>query len=251
MRGFGAQLPWSGRHHQDGPASRPGPWPSRTAALWSGRCSWPRRRRSICFPYLRGGRRVLGDRRPYGLYQARSPSCLALDRLGARRTLAEGRGVRRARAAVAGPGRRRPPPHCPLPFHARVPGRSLRVARPALRSDVGDGRSDLSRYADDIAQVSLAAAPFVSSFVRQRGRRSPSGECSRRRLRYRGLHEGRPRRRLRTPMSRASTLLRMSLRRHGGSWIVPATDHECGLHVGDVRRWAAESDRGDSTSSCC
>jgi SAM-dependent methyltransferase len=36
-----------------------------------------------------------------------------------------------------------------------------------LRSDAGDGRSDLSRYADDIAKVSLAAAPFVSSFVRQ------------------------------------------------------------------------------------
>jgi SAM-dependent methyltransferase len=36
-----------------------------------------------------------------------------------------------------------------------------------LRSDAGGGRSDLSQYADDIAQVSLAAAPFVSSFVRQ------------------------------------------------------------------------------------
>jgi SAM-dependent methyltransferase len=36
-----------------------------------------------------------------------------------------------------------------------------------LRSDAGEGRSDLSRYADDIAQVSLAAAPFVSSFVRR------------------------------------------------------------------------------------
>jgi ubiquinone/menaquinone biosynthesis C-methylase UbiE len=35
-----------------------------------------------------------------------------------------------------------------------------------LRSDVGEGRSDLSQYADDIAQVSLAAAPFVTSFVR-------------------------------------------------------------------------------------
>jgi SAM-dependent methyltransferase len=36
-----------------------------------------------------------------------------------------------------------------------------------LRSDLGEGRSDLSRYADDIAQVSLAAAPFVASFVRR------------------------------------------------------------------------------------
>jgi len=36
-----------------------------------------------------------------------------------------------------------------------------------LRADAGEGRSDLSRYADDIAQVSLAAAPFVSSFVRR------------------------------------------------------------------------------------
>ncbi|MGO8860391.1 MAG: class I SAM-dependent methyltransferase [Acidimicrobiales bacterium] len=36
-----------------------------------------------------------------------------------------------------------------------------------LRAEAGDGRSDLSRYADDIARVSLAAAPFVSSFVRR------------------------------------------------------------------------------------
>jgi 4-hydroxy-2,2'-bipyrrole-5-carbaldehyde O-methyltransferase len=36
-----------------------------------------------------------------------------------------------------------------------------------LHADAGDGRSDLTRYADDIAQVSLAAAPFVSSFVRR------------------------------------------------------------------------------------
>ena len=36
-----------------------------------------------------------------------------------------------------------------------------------LRSEGGEGRSDLSRYADDIARVSLAAAPFVASFVRQ------------------------------------------------------------------------------------
>jgi SAM-dependent methyltransferase len=36
-----------------------------------------------------------------------------------------------------------------------------------LRSDAGEGRSDLSQFADDIAQVSLAAAPFVSSFVRR------------------------------------------------------------------------------------
>jgi SAM-dependent methyltransferase len=36
-----------------------------------------------------------------------------------------------------------------------------------LHSDVGDGRGDLYRFADDIAQVSLAAAPFVASFVRR------------------------------------------------------------------------------------
>ena len=36
-----------------------------------------------------------------------------------------------------------------------------------LRSGAGEGRTDLARYADDIAQVSLAAAPFVSSFVRR------------------------------------------------------------------------------------
>jgi SAM-dependent methyltransferase len=36
-----------------------------------------------------------------------------------------------------------------------------------LRSDTGEGRSDLTRYAEDIAQVSLAAAPFVASFVRR------------------------------------------------------------------------------------
>jgi 4-hydroxy-2,2'-bipyrrole-5-carbaldehyde O-methyltransferase len=33
--------------------------------------------------------------------------------------------------------------------------------------DSDDGRDDLARYADDIAQVSLAAAPFVASFVRR------------------------------------------------------------------------------------
>jgi ubiquinone/menaquinone biosynthesis C-methylase UbiE len=36
-----------------------------------------------------------------------------------------------------------------------------------LHSGVGEGRGDLSRYAEDIAQVSLAAAPFVSAFVRR------------------------------------------------------------------------------------
>ena len=36
-----------------------------------------------------------------------------------------------------------------------------------LRSDAGSGRDDLDRYADDIARVSLAAAPFVSSMVRR------------------------------------------------------------------------------------
>jgi SAM-dependent methyltransferase len=36
-----------------------------------------------------------------------------------------------------------------------------------LHADAGAGRADLSQYADDIAEVSLAAAPFVSSFVRR------------------------------------------------------------------------------------
>jgi len=36
-----------------------------------------------------------------------------------------------------------------------------------LRSDAGTGRDDLDRYADDIARVSLAATPFVSSMVRR------------------------------------------------------------------------------------
>ncbi|MDQ2727159.1 MAG: class I SAM-dependent methyltransferase [Actinomycetota bacterium] len=34
-----------------------------------------------------------------------------------------------------------------------------------LRSDPGDGRTDIDRYAVEIAQVSLAAAPFVSSYL--------------------------------------------------------------------------------------
>ena len=34
-----------------------------------------------------------------------------------------------------------------------------------LRSDTGDGRADLTRCEDDIARVSLAAAPFVASFI--------------------------------------------------------------------------------------
>jgi SAM-dependent methyltransferase len=36
-----------------------------------------------------------------------------------------------------------------------------------FHADAGTGRADLSHYADDIAEVSLAAAPFVSSFVRR------------------------------------------------------------------------------------
>jgi SAM-dependent methyltransferase len=36
-----------------------------------------------------------------------------------------------------------------------------------LHADAGAGRADLPQYADDIAEVSLAAAPFVSSFVRR------------------------------------------------------------------------------------
>jgi SAM-dependent methyltransferase len=35
-----------------------------------------------------------------------------------------------------------------------------------LRDPPGEGRDDLDRYCDDIAQVSLAAAPFVTSMVR-------------------------------------------------------------------------------------
>ena len=34
-----------------------------------------------------------------------------------------------------------------------------------LRSGPGDGRDDLDRYADDIAKVSLAAVPFVASYL--------------------------------------------------------------------------------------
>jgi SAM-dependent methyltransferase len=36
-----------------------------------------------------------------------------------------------------------------------------------LRGDASTGRDDLDRYADDIAKVSLAATPFVSSMVRR------------------------------------------------------------------------------------
>jgi 4-hydroxy-2,2'-bipyrrole-5-carbaldehyde O-methyltransferase len=36
-----------------------------------------------------------------------------------------------------------------------------------LREDLHSGRDDLERYAEDIAQVSVAATPFVSSMVRQ------------------------------------------------------------------------------------
>jgi SAM-dependent methyltransferase len=34
-----------------------------------------------------------------------------------------------------------------------------------LRSGPGDGRADLDRYADDIAQVSTAATPFIASYL--------------------------------------------------------------------------------------
>jgi ubiquinone/menaquinone biosynthesis C-methylase UbiE len=111
-----------------------------------------------------------------------------------------------------------------------------------LRSDVGEGRSDLSRYADDIAQVSLAAAPFVSSFVR------------------RAVAEVRPENVLDVGCGTGvytRVVLDADAHAHvegidlAGN-VIEAARHELdraghgsrvGLHVGDVQRWTPEPDR--------
>ena len=111
-----------------------------------------------------------------------------------------------------------------------------------LRSDAGEGRSDLSQYADDIAQVSLAAAPFVSSFVRQAvAAVHPENVLDA------GCGTG------------VYTRVVLDADRHAhvegidlAEEVIEAARHELdragygsrvGLHVGDMRRWAPEQTR--------
>ena len=119
-------------------------------------------------PYLRAGRRLPEIVRPDRLHQARTSPCVALDRLGARRALTSGReryGVRGGRARALAEGDPLLVAHYRSMLEYQIgPYGELGEL---LRAEAGGGRADLARYADDIAQVSLAAAPFVSSFVRQ------------------------------------------------------------------------------------
>jgi 4-hydroxy-2,2'-bipyrrole-5-carbaldehyde O-methyltransferase len=110
-----------------------------------------------------------------------------------------------------------------------------------LRSDVGEGRSDLAQYADDIAQVSLAAAPFVASFVRHavtevRPENVLDVGCGTG-VYARVVLDADPRVRV-EGIDLAEDVVaaaRRELDQAGyGSRVV--------LHVGDVRRWSAESE---------
>jgi SAM-dependent methyltransferase len=111
-----------------------------------------------------------------------------------------------------------------------------------LRSGVGEGRSDLSRYADEIAQVSLAAAPFVAAFVRH-----AVSEIHPANVLDVGCGTG------------VYTRVVLDADAHANvegidlaERVIEAARHELDragygsrvqLHVGDVRRWALESER--------
>ena len=132
MRAVGRAAARPDRHHAHGPCPGSDPGHRGQPLPRARRCFWPRRRRSICCPTSGAG----------------GPSCEIVDHTGCTRPdrlrawlwvgseLGElsqrGERVRRARAPVTGPGRRRPAADSPLPLDARVPGRSLRVARPAV-----------------------------------------------------------------------------------------------------------------------
>jgi SAM-dependent methyltransferase len=118
-------------------------------------------------PYLRGGRRFseiarhIGCTRPERL-QAWLWIGAELGELSAR---GDRYGVRGQRARALAQGDRLLMAHYRSMLEYQVgPYGELEEL---LRSGSGGGRGDLSRYADDISQVSLAAAPFVSSFVRR------------------------------------------------------------------------------------
>ena len=118
-------------------------------------------------PYLRGGRqfseivRHVGCTRPERL-QAWLWIGAELGELSAR---GDRYGVRGQRASALAAGDRLLMAHYRSMLEYQVgPYGELEEL---LHSDSGGGRGDLSGYADDIAQVSLAAAPFVSSFVRR------------------------------------------------------------------------------------
>ena len=109
-----------------------------------------------------------------------------------------------------------------------------------LHSNTDEGRTDLERYAEDIAQVSLAAAPFVTSFVRRAvAELSPTNVfdvgCGTgvystvvleadSRVHVEGIDLA----------ENVIAVARSEFRRSG-------LDDRIELHVGDVRQWARES----------
>ena len=175
-----------------------------------------------------------------GCSQTRTPSGLALGRLGTRRALASGESATACGGAGRGPwptvtaSSRRTTARCSSTRSAPTASSTSCCAPMPVR-----GGPISRRYADDIAEVSLAAAPFVASFVRRTvaevrpanvldigcgtgvytkvvargGRARPS----RRHRSGRGGHRRLP----------------------GGSWSAPATDRGSRLHVGDARSWSA------------
>ncbi len=187
-------------------------------------------------PFLRGGQGVLGDRRPY---RRTRPERLRAwfgrvrNWASCRRRETLRRAWRRARALADG--------DVLLP---RTTGRCS-TTRWALTGDLGPlafgtgGGDDLARYADDIAQVSLAAAPFVASFVRRIRDGGASGVRPRYRMWDRRLFEvvldADPQVRVEgiDLAAEVITIARAGLDRDGyGS--------RAQLHVGDVRRGTEE-----------
>jgi SAM-dependent methyltransferase len=116
-------------------------------------------------PYLRGGREFseivgfTGSKRPERLVAWLAVG-VELGELSLRRFRYDVRG-QRARALAAGDQLLLAHYRSMLEYQAGPYGQLETLLRSA------GGRDDLARYADDIAKVSLAATPFVASFLRQ------------------------------------------------------------------------------------
>ena len=98
FRGLVDTIGWAG--------SRPGPWRSPTAALWSGRCSWPRRCGSSCSPTSGAG---VDSRRSSTTRAVPGPNAFVPGSGSARSSASSrvrGERYRRARATGTGHGRR-------------------------------------------------------------------------------------------------------------------------------------------------
>ncbi len=112
-----------------------------------------------------------------------------------------------------------------------------------LRSGPGDGRADLERYADDIAEVSLAAAPFIASYLtrvigRSRPARILDAGCGT--AVYSKVAAGADPLVLVDGIDLAESVVdaaRAEVRRAG-------LDDRIRLHTGDIRRWAPAAGTG-------